>query len=187
MGCSTPPLRAAFNRYSGVRRYMKGHHSHTWTGAGMTAGGRFRPKWFFWYPIITVIRKYNTSHGHVKRDFGVPGGVSGAVFRLFPLIYGPDAPRNGSPGGERGFWCPVTVISGWQAGFKALERYLALRGRERRAHAAGICDSRNHRPGLRRCRYGPQRAGWRPLYTRDRGGSSDEAENALRNPLWTRV
>ena len=56
----------------------------------------------------------------------IPGSLeefSGAVLRLFPLICGPDAPRNGSPGGERGFQCPVINISGGQAGFKALERY----------------------------------------------------------------
>ena len=64
----------------------------------------------FWSPIIDVIRKYNTSHGHVKRNSGVSGGVSGAVLRLFSLIFRSFAARmrpesgfsakNGASGGR---------------------------------------------------------------------------------------
>ena len=34
---TNPTAGAAFDRHSGVQRYMKGHHPHIWTGAGVTA------------------------------------------------------------------------------------------------------------------------------------------------------
>ena len=39
--------------------------------------------------------------------------------RLFPPVYGPRAPRNASPGADRGFRRPVIAISGGQAGCEA--------------------------------------------------------------------
>ena len=69
----------------------------------------------------------------------IPGSLeefSGAVFRLFSLICGPNAPRNGLPGGERGFLCPVTSISGKQAGCEAARLW---RPRRVRAYLRNSC------------------------------------------------
>ncbi len=57
---------------------------------------------------------------------GSPEEFSGVVFRLFSLVSGPNAPRNGFSRRKRGFQRPVIEISGGQAGREALERYSPL-------------------------------------------------------------
>ena len=80
----------------------------------------------FFKLIIVIIRKYTTSHSHVKRDSGIRVVISGIVLRLFSPVSGPGAPRNGFSGGKRGFWGPLITISGAQAGCEVTGRYPPL-------------------------------------------------------------
>ena len=57
---------------------------------------------------------------------GSPEGFR-APFRVFFRSFSAQMrPEIGSPGGERGFQCPVITVSGGQAGFKAPGRHLPL-------------------------------------------------------------
>ena len=62
---------------------------------GKTAfeGGDPREAAGFYILIIVIIRKYNTSQDHVKRNSGVPGKVSGGILRLFPVFFRPFTAR----------------------------------------------------------------------------------------------